>query len=303
MKPVNDVESSADQPKYGRREFPVTIIVRAYGDPELTAKCLNSIVANTDPSLFHLVLVDQEDAVGKSGIETPVGMTWVVTPENMGAVRATNLGLQVAMLDPSELILVMDNDTRLPDGDKDWLNRWLRHFDDPTVGAAGATTDYASGLQNIAVTPRTYTKEIQNANEGGPAYTAPLETDYLISFACMYRKAALRSCVPPWMGTTEIGLLKQGRIRPSAKDAQDAYLWDEKNFTPGNSEDLDISIRISLAGYKLVVARDIYIEHVGSQAFKDMGFSELIKRNMQRLIDKWGTELLEERGMVRRVAG
>jgi GT2 family glycosyltransferase len=306
-----------DNNQYGRREFKTTIIVRAHGNPELTENCLTSIKKNTADDSFRIILVDQAGAYkihriaslrsqwrNTPGCPEQEYVDWfmsVVTRENMGAVRATNLGLQLAMLDPGEFVLVLDNDTEIPSGDREWLNRWLHHMDNPAVGAAGATTDYVLGQQNIAQTPRTYTKEASTANEGGAAMTGPWRADYLISFACLYRKEALRRVVPPTWGPKEIELVKSGRLKPTAAESQGAYLWDER-FEPGNSEDLDISVRLRLAQYDLVIARDVYVHHVGSQAFKDMGFQDMLARNVQKLREKWGDHLLAEIGLVRKAA-
>lgn len=282
--------------KYGRRDFEVTIIVRAHGNPELTRKCLDSIGKNTDQSSYSLVLVDQEGLLQNPNYVD----IHLVTRENMGAVRATNLGLQVAMLDPSEFILVLDNDTAVPDGDTEWLNRFVAHFSDLGVGAVGATSDYVTGEQNIAETPRTYTKEVDESNEGGPGITGPLEAAFLISFAAMYRKSALRSVVPSWFTGHDITNMAEGRVRFNAEDAQGAYLWDEENFEPGCSEDLDISLRLRLSGKKLLIARDVYLHHVGSQAFKDIGFHGLLTEKSRKLVEKWGSDLLVDKGLARK---
>ena len=51
--------------------------------------------------------------------------------------------------------------------------------------------------------------------------------------------------------------------------------------------------------WKLVVARDVYIHHVGSQAFgKDL--EQLVKTNAQKLVDKWGIPLCIEKGFLQK---
>ena len=112
----------------------VSIIVRAFGEQALTYACLDSICEHTEEGEYELILVDQAGL--KEWGDDPVDLSrrsemydWcdflVITQENLGAVTATNLGLQIAMTRPSDLVLILDNDTRIPDGDTGWLERWV----------------------------------------------------------------------------------------------------------------------------------------------------------------------------------
>lgn len=298
--------------EYGRRPHQVSVIVRAWIKDEeardITLRCLSSL-SRDDLKIILVVneLYDYEALVGLA----PLAAHCVVSPENMGAVRATNIGLQLAMLDPSEFILVLDNDTRVPDGDTKWLDRWVAHFSDESVGAVGATSDYVAGLQNVANTPRTYTKAPKESVEGGPGYEGPLTVDYLISFACMYRKTALRRAFPPWIGADEIEKVRKldpahrsvalGSLKPEGYEPI-TYAWDER-YEPGQCEDIDISLRISMAGYDLQVARDVYIHHEGSKSFGEQGkpLSPLIQENQKKMLEKWGPTILEAVGLIERV--
>jgi GT2 family glycosyltransferase len=66
-------------------------------------------------------------------------------------------------------------------------------------------------------------------------------------------------------------------------------LLDER-FTPGNFEDDDISFRILLKGYKLLLCKDSYIHHFGSVSFsKDINrFNQLLQVNSKKFREKWG---------------
>ncbi len=71
-------------------------------------------------------------------------------------------------------------------------------------------------------------------------------------------------------------------------------LWDEQ-FNPGNSEDLDFSIRARKAGFKLAVARDVFIIHRFHQTFKDIdSIDKLLDTNEQKLMVKWGEKIYRE---------
>lgn len=290
----------------------VSIIIRAWGEQGLTYACLESLVENTTDieEQAEIILVDQaglrdwEDGLTGKRDEMHSWCDFlVITRENLGAVTATNLGLQIAMTRPSDLILILDNDTRIPDGDTGWLERWVHHFDDEKVGAAGATTDYVAAVQHIAKVPRSHTKAIEQDGRQ-KTWTGPYTVPWLISFACMYRKAALKSMPAPRFGTDELSqpgvILPDGTLNQEKDDWQEAHLWDER-FNPGNWEDIDVSIRLATRGWKLVVARDVYIHHRGSVTFKKGDFGGLLRVNKEKGVAKWGEAVLERLRIARRV--
>lgn len=295
---------SDENGKWGKRDYRATVIVRAYGDPEMTDKCLQSI-GNLDG--VHLVLIDQEGLWDRwralsdkpdSRIHwhAPLEATTVVrTHENVGAVRATNIGLQLAMLDTSPIIIVLDNDVEVPEGDTEWLDRWLAHFDDKDVAAAGAVSDRVSGLQCVESYQPRYTKDFKADDEQG--VVGQIVTPWLISFACAYRKDALVRMPSP---TTTLGTIRswlRKEAGPGLDDYRYGHLWDER-FSPGQWEDIDVSIRLTCpwaleSRWKLVVAQDVYFHHRCHESFKKLGnFDELLVGNIKKGCEKWTLELV-----------
>jgi len=123
-----------------------------------------------------------------------------------------------------------------------WLSRLLRHFWSPEVGAVGPTSDYVAGLQKfqlyidrgLSVRTFEYIDKVMTTNNKGKS----VETKLLIGFCLVVRKTVLE----------EVGLL------------------DEQLFL-GN-DDLDLSWRIRSAGYKLLVATDVFVHHEGQVSFR-----------------------------------
>ncbi|MBK7500134.1 MAG: glycosyltransferase family 2 protein [Ignavibacteriales bacterium] len=67
----------------------------------------------------------------------------------------------------------------------------------------------------------------------------------------------------------------------------------DERFTPGNFEDDDFCLRAQLAGYKTVIAQDVFIHHFGSKSFKADGekkYAERLKINHKIFVDKWGAD-------------
>lgn len=251
-----------------RREADIDIIIRGSGKTDLTRACIQSIEANTDMERVNLIYVDngsEWDEWGDliAGIEHRY--TLVRLPFNHGACRATNAGLSLAFLTAAPYILIFDNDIEIPSGDNGWLDRWLTYFEDETVAAAGAVSDYASGLQTPHSAPHVYSKAWQEGETRGLA--APPDVPILASFGMLLRKSAI----------------------------EDVGLIDER-YEPGNFEDWDYVLSLREAGYKAVVAASIWLHHKGSQTFSD-SLQDLLATNQQKLIDKWGVDELQRLGL------
>jgi GT2 family glycosyltransferase len=164
-----------------RKEYRVDILVRGWNNLDQTERCIRSVVENTPAPSYQITYVDNgseswadlEHFMGKRDDQ------YILLPFNHGSVRAINVGLSLALFSDSEYILLLDNDTEIPAGDTTWLERMISYFDDPQVGAVGATSDYVSGLQNITNLPQ--------REAGMPPVVAP----WLISFVLMLRKSAV----------------------------------------------------------------------------------------------------------------
>lgn len=77
-------------------------------------------------------------------------------------------------------------------------------------------------------------------------------------------------------------------------------LFDEQ-FTPGNYEDFDYSIRMDKAGWRMVVAENVWIHHAAHSSFRELNktdkFSALLDGNRAKLIAKWTPKELEKVGV------
>jgi GT2 family glycosyltransferase len=73
----------------------------------------------------------------------------------------------------------------------------------------------------------------------------------------------------------------------------------DTRFGLGFSDDIDYSIRIKKAGYKLAIARDVFIPHEGSASYKELhtkeeDYNKDVEQKTQLLIDKWGKDVVDE---------
>jgi O-antigen biosynthesis protein len=253
-----------------RRDYEVDILIRGWGNKDLTRNLLNSIVQQTDMQRVMVTYVDngspRDDLLNLMTQYRGDSFQFVSLPFNHGSVRAINVGLTLAALSPAKFVLLMDNDTTIPSGDMDWLDRWLSYFADEQVGAAGAVSGYTSGFQHAEANPDLFQKEWSEGDESGLAEPPPVPI--LVSFAMMLRKQAV---------------LKVG-------------LFDEQ-FEPGNCEDYDYVLRLREAGFKAVIAASVWVHHKGSQTFGKMDFDALLAQNFGKLEAKYGKKHLEQMGL------
>jgi Predicted glycosyltransferases len=251
-----------------RRPCTVDILIRGYGNLKLTWALIDSILAYTGGVDYQVIYVDNgsEDLDGYHQLVDTFSdhknVTLCRLPFNHGSVRAINVGLNLADCSEAPYVLLLDNDTEIPQGDKWWLSRFIGYLDDPEVGAAGAATNFPSGNQYVDVIPDRYQKEW----EGHIA--KPEDLSVLVSFAMLLRKEAIH----------KVGL------------------FDER-FEPGNCEDVDYTLRLHQAGYKCVVAESVYIHHKVHATFGPMGLSDLMAINGGKLVDKWTVPVLNEYGI------
>lgn len=244
----------------------VDIIVRARNGHELTAACVDSIRENTPRESYRLILVDDGSVPPYLATD---GDVLVRHPESYGAVSATNSGLAQSLLySDSEYVVVMDNDTRVPAGDTDWLERFVSEMEQygPGCAAVGATSSFVNQPQHILYLPSTYTADWEDGDKGG-VKTLP-GAIWFVSFCVLLRKDAIRA----------VGL------------------WDER-YNPGNWEDTDYAVQLRVAGYTVNVARSVYIHHRGHQTFGDQ-IRKLLETNKAKFIEKWGAGRLYDLGLM-----
>ncbi len=183
---------------------------------------------------FELVVVDNastdrtRELLAMLRAKVP-GVTVILNDENRGFARAVNQGIRASS---GRWVVLLNPDTRLTRG---WLAR-LRAHAGPGVGAIGPVSNAAAGDQHVQL----YIPEWDGHSE---AETAGLlqqrqagrgvETRFLTFFCTLLPRAVLDA----------VGLL------------------DEDFFL--NQEDMEYCLRLRLAGYRLLVAADAYVHHLG----------------------------------------
>jgi GT2 family glycosyltransferase/Flp pilus assembly protein TadD len=180
---------------------------------------------------------------------------------NAGFPKAVNQGISISK---GEYIVLLNNDAVVTSG---WLDRMISVAEsDNTYGMVGPISNSVSWNQidkeakyDSLEDMKRYASSIKEKNRN------QIEEFPRIAFLCV--------------------LIKQEVIQKIGG-------LDER-FTPGNYEDDDYCLRAQIAGFKTVIAKDVFVHHFGSKSFTQEGndkYLELLGLNKTKFIKKWGAD-------------
>lgn len=235
----------------------VTIGIANYNGIQHIQGCLESIRRNT-PEPHEIIVVDNGSVDGsREYLRKQTDIILVENSENKGAPGARNQFLTIAR---GDYIVFLDNDTFVT---QDWIKKLIAHMEaDPAIGIIGACSNYASGLQGIAgVTYGTISELEEYAKKRSREHRGELlPSPRLISFCVFVRKAAVE----------KIGAMETG-------------------FSKFCYEDDDYAMRIHIAGFKSLVANDVFIHHTGGpQGRGDAQYNKWLRDAWEGFKRKWG---------------
>jgi GT2 family glycosyltransferase len=253
-----------DLPKNRKR---VSIIVLTFNQYKLTKQFIESLKKHT-PEEYELIFVDNgsKDKTKEYLDEFRANNTnvkLIFNNSNLGFAKANNQGIRVAT---GEYVILLNNDVILTDN---WLERMIACAQSsPQIGVVGPSTNNATGQQVINYKIGLNESEIQKfaylhaMKEAGNWF----EVHRVIGFCMLIKKEVI----------DKIGML-------------------DERFGPGGFEDYDFCLRVKQAGYKIMVASDIYIYHIGGKGYSDnnLDYDKLRQKNVSIFIEKWVKKTLE----------
>ena len=236
-----------------------SIVILTYNQLEYTKVCIDSIKKYNGGENCEIIIVDNNSTDGTvEWIKQQEGIKYILNEENKGFPAGCNQGIKIAKEDND--IFLLNNDTVIMPNSI--FNLRMGLYYDEQIGATGAISNSASYCQQISEEYNDFNEYMNSALKNN----IPNEERYekrlkLVGFAMLIKRKVLN----------EVGLL-------------------DERFTPGNFEDDDLSFRILMKGYKLLLCKDSYIHHFGSVSFNvDMNkYSELLERNSLKFKEKWG---------------
>jgi GT2 family glycosyltransferase len=234
-----------------------SIVIASFNKLEYTQKCIESIRQYTLQDTYEIIVVDNgstDDSQAWLSLQQDIKL--IANSSNLGFPKACNQGMEIA---EGDTILLLNNDTVVTEN---WLTNMRKAlFSDDKVGAVGTVTNSISYYQAIQATYANLEEMQQFAylfNVSNPLQWE--ERLKLIGYCMLIKKSVVE----------QIGLL-------------------DEQFSPGNYEDDDYSLRIRMAGYRLLLCKDTFIHHFGSTSFREnKEYTDLMKINRHKFMNKWG---------------
>ena len=214
-----------------------SIILLTHNQLDCTKLCIESIRKFTPKGQYEIIVVDNNSTDGTiEYLKSQDNLRVIYNDYNAGFPKGCNQGIEIAKGDS---ILLLNNDTIVT---PNWLNNLDKAlYSNEDIGVVGAISNSCSNGQVINVIYQNIDEMIDFANlinMQEPTDKYELK-QYLVGFCYLVKKSVI----------DKVGLL-------------------DERFTPGNFEDNDLSLRILLEGYKLLLCKNVFIHHFGSTPFR-----------------------------------
>ncbi len=238
---------------------PVSFIILSYNAMDIMKLCIESIRNTCPENAYELVVVDNASTDGISDwlAEQP-DITLIQNKENSDFAKACNQGILAAS--PDNDIFILKNDTILSENSLFWLRMGL--YERTTVGAVGPLTNCAANHQRIFTEDNSIEGFLKIARHIQIPDRNPYENKFwLVDFAMLIKREIVNL----------VGLL-------------------DEDFKFGNYEDNDYGVRITRAGFELLLCHNSFIYHFGSvgvNQYQEEYYNALYK-SYQYFIEKWG---------------
>lgn len=243
------------------------IIIVSYNACYMMQQNIAQIRSTLLPESYRIIVVDNasDDGIAE-WLAAQDDVMLLTNTENKGFSPACNQAVsflrKTAYADYD--IFLLNNDTRLAPNTLFWLKMGL--YENAQVGACGSISNYAGNNQQVDV-------------------TFSLPSEYL-----EYGAANNISCVSPYEERVRLSgfaMLIRGRVWDLAGGMDEA-------FAPGYFEDDDLSMKILQSGHRLIVCKNSFLYHAGSQSFiKRPDVEDLLMAHYRLFIEKYGFPILE----------
>ncbi|HEU0265769.1 MAG TPA: glycosyltransferase, partial [Geobacterales bacterium] len=239
-----------------------SMVILTWNQLDCTKECIESIRRHT-PEPYEIVFVDNGSTDGtvkwlRQQVKENANYRLIENKRNLGFAKGCNQGIEAAT---GELILLINNDVVVTAGWLAGLKEVLASA--PEIGIVGPMTNNISGPQRVQ-------KVAYEGRNGLDEYAA--------SFRALYRHRRL-----PLQRIVGFCMLFRREL------VQRIGLLDER-FGSGNFEDDDFCLRAELAGFRNMVAADVFIHHHGSKSFvgNRLDYGGTIIANRSLYDEKWG---------------
>jgi GT2 family glycosyltransferase/glycosyltransferase involved in cell wall biosynthesis/Flp pilus assembly protein TadD len=239
-----------------------SIIILCFNQIEYTIRCLQSIEKHTSVP-YELILVDNGSSDGTKAFleryaEKHTECNIILNKDNRGFAGGNNQAIAAAK---GDYILLLNNDVVVT---QDWLERLIAHVEsDANIGMAGPVSNSISGPQ-----------QVEHVSYNGDLIR-------MRQFARDYSKKNV--------GRIQDILRLVGFCLLIKRHVLDIIGGLDENYGNGNYEDDDICLRSRIAGFRNIIAHDVFIHHYGSMTFRGnaIDYIATMQDNQKYFANKW----------------
>ncbi len=245
------------------------IVVPVYRGEAETRACLQSVLASANRRPVEVVVIDDaspEPAISAwlQALAAERKITLITHPENLGFVAGVNAGMA---LHPGRDVILLNSDTEVAPG---WVDRIGAHFErDPTIGTLTPFSNNAT----ICSYPKTL----------APNAIPPGETTATLDRAFAAANAGRNVDLPTGVGFC---------MAISRKCLDRVGLFDLERYGAGYGEEVDFCMRAARAGFRNVLAGDVFVRHVGEISFGASGAER--RERAQAMVDSLYPEFQQQ---------
>ena len=233
---------------------PIDVVIPVYRGLEETRRCVESVLVARSARQREIVAID--DASPEPAISEFLGelaaagrITLIAHAPNRGFVVSVNEGMA---LHHDRDVVLLNSDTEVADG---WLDRLAAHAaGDATIGTVTPFSTNAT----ICSYPRTL------ADNTMPCGETTASLDRAFATANAGRSADIPTAVGFCMFVARRCL---ERVGP----------FDAGRYGAGYGEEVDFCMRAARAGFRHVVAADVFVRHVGEVSFGSSGAERRVR--------------------------
>jgi GT2 family glycosyltransferase/glycosyltransferase involved in cell wall biosynthesis len=241
----------------------VSVVVLAYNNAHLTEQCLHSLITFSDYPNLEIIVVDNASSdktmsVLKKFAAQATRLRVIANESNLGFAAGNNVGLRAAN---GEYVVMLNNDTYVTRG---WVRDLIRPLMlDTSIGLVGPLTNNIGDEAKVAASYDTMSGMARFARSLQREFARRRYETRNVAFFCVATRRDVLATV---------GLL-------------------DESYGVGFFEDDDYCERVRQAGYRIVIADDVFIHHELSAAFSTMDTSErdeIFRANKAKFEARWG---------------
>jgi O-antigen biosynthesis protein len=224
----------------------IDVIVPVYDGVEQTRRCLESVRRSSSRASFELVVVDDASPRPQIGAELDAlaregHITLLRNAQNEGFVRSVNRGMA---LHPERDVVLLNSDTEVAN---DWLDR---------LAAAALSADDVATVTPFSNNATICSYPFEGWSEGVPGTLGLAALDRVFAETNRGKRADI---------PTAVGFCMY--IRRACLDRVGAF--DAERFGRGYGEENDFCLRAAAAGWRHLIAADVFVFHEGAVSFSE----------------------------------